>query len=113
MYIILELHGAPGSQAVNQSFTGQKTPNPGFYQNGQYDRAIKFVAWLRRLIHDTHEMRNVGMIGLVNENVRGNTPESLRTYYYPKAQQVGNTHQGTGRAASSSSGPVEPESYLP
>ncbi|KAL8370381.1 hypothetical protein RB595_000653 [Gaeumannomyces hyphopodioides] len=88
MYIILELHGAPGAQAPGESFTGQLAPTAGFYQDYQYDRAIRFMAWLRRLIHDTREMRNVGMIGLVNENVRNNIPGSLKTYYYPKAYQA-------------------------
>ncbi|KAL8420042.1 hypothetical protein RB594_002989 [Gaeumannomyces avenae] len=88
MYIILELHGAPGAQAAKEPFTGQLAPTAGFYQDYQYDRAIRFMAWLRRLIHDTREMRNVGMIGLVNENVRSNIPGSLKTYYYPKAYQA-------------------------
>ncbi|KLU89352.1 hypothetical protein, variant [Magnaporthiopsis poae ATCC 64411] len=88
MYIILELHGAPGAQKAREAFTGQLAPTAGFYQDFQYDRAIKFVAWLRRLIHDTPQMRNVGMIGLVNENERDNVPDSLKTYYYPKAHQA-------------------------
>lgn len=88
MYIILELHGAPGAQKAREAFTGQLAPTAGFYQDYQYDRAIRFVAWLRRLINDTPQMRNVGMIGLVNENERDNVPDSLKTYYYPRAHQV-------------------------
>ncbi|KAL3472807.1 glycoside hydrolase superfamily [Aspergillus californicus] len=86
LYIIVDLHGAPGAQEAHQPFTGQYASTPGFYQDYQYERALNFLEWMTSTIHQTDSFRNVGMIELVNEPLQ-NTDEvsSMRTGYYPDA----------------------------
>nr|XP_036578203.1 endo-beta-1,6-glucanase [Colletotrichum truncatum]KAF6785404.1 endo-beta-1,6-glucanase [Colletotrichum truncatum] len=85
-YIILDLHGAPGAQVARNSFTGQFAPSPGFYNDYQYGRAVKFLQFLRHLVHDHNELRNVGMIELVNEPLNWNSAvQSLRSTFYKNA----------------------------
>ncbi|CAG8979140.1 hypothetical protein HYALB_00000273 [Hymenoscyphus albidus] len=83
MYIILDVHGAPGAQQPQQPFTGQYAPSAGFYQGHQYDRAKEFVGWLSEVVHTRGAFRNVGMIELVNEPIQntGATPGLLDNYY--------------------------------
>ena len=40
LYVIIELHGAPGAQATD-AFTGQLNPSPGFFSQYNYDRACQ------------------------------------------------------------------------
>lgn len=40
--VILDLHGAPGAQQVDQPSTGQYAPTVGFYDQYNYDRAYAF-----------------------------------------------------------------------
>ncbi|CAI6097702.1 unnamed protein product [Clonostachys chloroleuca] len=91
-YIILDLHGAPGAQVANNAFTGQYTPNPGFYQDYQFDRAYKFLAWLRQVVHENTEFRNVGMFEVVNEPLREFEDSGKTTYmrntFYPTAYKT-------------------------
>jgi glucan endo-1,6-beta-glucosidase len=68
-YIILDLHGAPGAQVQNV-FTGQNNPNPGFYNDYNYDRAYKWLEWITSKIHTDERYFRVGMIELVNEPLR-------------------------------------------
>jgi glucan endo-1,6-beta-glucosidase len=80
------MHGAPGAQVAKNSFTGQFAPSPGFYNDYQYGRGVQFVEWLARLIHNTSEMRNVGMIELVNEPTSWDQAvPSLRSTFYKNA----------------------------
>ena len=98
MYIIIDLHGAPGAQVAQQPFTGQckydqmnskpvlifytDAPSAGFYQTYQYQRAYNFLSWMIGLAHQNGNFRNVGMIEIVNEPIP-NT--SLINEYYPGA----------------------------
>ncbi|KAH8889306.1 glycoside hydrolase [Thozetella sp. PMI_491] len=85
-YIIIDLHGAPGAQVAKNAFTGQSAPSPGFYSQYNYDRATKFLGWLRAVIHDSKEMRNVGMIEVVNEPVQNQeATQSMRSGFYRDA----------------------------
>ncbi|XP_055354489.1 uncharacterized protein LOC129600112 [Paramacrobiotus metropolitanus] len=86
LYIIMDLHGAPGAQEPQQPFTGQYAPTAGFFVSWQYDRAYKFLAWMTRLAHTNHKFRNVGTIEIVNEPARGQN--SLVHEFYPKAFEV-------------------------
>jgi aryl-phospho-beta-D-glucosidase BglC (GH1 family) len=89
MYIIMDLHGAPGAQTASNAFTGQLASEPGFYQDYQYERALKFLEWMAGLIHSTDEFRNVGMLEVVNEPVQDDDKaSSMRENYYPKAFEV-------------------------
>lgn len=86
------MHGAPGAQVANNAFTGQYTSNPGFYQDYQFDRAYKFLAWLRQVVHENTEFRNVGMFEVVNEPLREFEDSGKTTYmrntFYPTAYKV-------------------------
>ncbi|CEL04180.1 Putative Glucan endo-1,6-beta-glucosidase B [Aspergillus calidoustus] len=86
MYIIIDLHGAPGAQQPKQPFTGQYASTPGFYQDYQYDRALEFLEWMTTTIHQNTHFRNVGMLELVNEPLQNaGQVASMRTSYYPDA----------------------------
>ncbi|EPS29361.1 putative beta-1,6-glucanase [Penicillium oxalicum 114-2] len=86
MYIIMDLHGAPAAQTPTNAFTGQNAPEAGFYNDYQYERALKFLEWMTGLIHSVNEFRNVGMLEVVNEPVQENDKaSSMRQNYYPKA----------------------------
>ncbi|KAJ3299654.1 hypothetical protein HK104_007873 [Borealophlyctis nickersoniae] len=62
---ILVLHGAPGGQ-VNNAFTGQCNPNPGFYNSYNYGRALKWARNMTRLAHNEGKGVVIG-IEAVNE----------------------------------------------
>ncbi|KAM7201146.1 glucan 1,3-beta-glucosidase precursor [Rhypophila sp. PSN 637] len=82
MYVIIDLHGAPGGQQENP-FTGQNPKPAGFYNNYNFDRATKWLSWMTRRIHTTPAYRaSVGMIEVLNE------PVSRRDSNYPAPGQV-------------------------
>ncbi|KXH45606.1 endo-beta-1,6-glucanase [Colletotrichum simmondsii] len=85
-YIILGHHGAPGAQERQNPFTGQYATTPGFYNDYQYDRGVKFLKCLRKLVHDHNEFRNVGMIEVLNEPVAWDRKvQSMRSVFYKNA----------------------------
>jgi len=93
LYVIIELHGAPGAQATD-AFTGQVNPSPGFFDTYNYDRACKWLDWMTGKVHSNPSYSTVGMIGLVNEPVRigdsrypnaQSQTDSMRKEYYPTA----------------------------
>ncbi|KAL4979632.1 glucan endo-1,6-beta-glucosidase B [Aspergillus desertorum] len=101
MYIILDLHGAPGppgAQEPEQPFTGQYASTPGFYQSYQYDRALEFLEWMTRNIHQNNKSRNVGMLEIVNEPVQNpGQVSSMISSYYPNAfARIRNTESSLG-----------------
>ncbi|KAI1857584.1 uncharacterized protein JN550_013153 [Neoarthrinium moseri] len=67
IYVIIDQHGAPGVQAVNNPFAGRKTADTQFYTKDNYNRGVEFVSWLANLTHTRNEMRTVGTIGVLNE----------------------------------------------
>ncbi|KAL4796619.1 glycoside hydrolase superfamily [Aspergillus venezuelensis] len=86
MYIIIDLHGAPGAQEPEQPFTGQYAPSAGFYVDYQYERALQFLEWITTKIHQSDKFRNVGMLEVVNEPVQDtNQASSMISSYYPDA----------------------------
>ncbi|OOO07157.1 glycoside hydrolase family 5 [Aspergillus oryzae] len=65
LYIIIDLHGAPGAQ---------------------YQRALEFLEWMTIKVHTLHNFRNVGMLEVVNEPVQNpQVTTTLRSNYYPNA----------------------------
>lgn len=89
LYIIMDLHGLPAAQTPNNAFTGQMASTPGFYEQKQYERALQWLEWMTDLIHKTKELRNVGMLEIVNEPVQDNDKaSSMRKNYYPQAWKV-------------------------
>ncbi|CAL5875247.1 uncharacterized protein PFLUO_LOCUS9551 [Penicillium psychrofluorescens] len=86
LYIIMDLHGAPGAQVSENAFTGQLVETPGFYNTYNYQRALRFLEWMTKLIHSTNQFRNVGMLEIVNEPVSdSDEATSMRKNYYPSA----------------------------
>ncbi|KAK8036289.1 glycoside hydrolase family 5 [Apiospora rasikravindrae] len=94
MYVIIDLHGAPGGQQQDV-FTGQN-PNPaGFFNDYNFDRACKWLSWMTKRIHSNPAYASVGMIEVLNEPVSkhdaggrypapGEVP-GLVEKYYPRA----------------------------
>ncbi|KAJ3204575.1 hypothetical protein HDU82_005749 [Entophlyctis luteolus] len=86
LYIIIDLHAAPGAQVASNPFTGQYAPVPGFYVDWQYERALKFLEWITTIIHTNRNFRNVGMLQVVNEPERSDAASpNLRAAFYPSA----------------------------
>ncbi|KAJ5591475.1 glucan endo-1-6-beta-glucosidase B [Penicillium hispanicum] len=86
LYIIMDLHGAPGAQVADNPDTGRLVSEPGFYADSQYERALTFLEWMTDLIHNTTEFRHVGMLEIVNEPLqKASQVASMREKYYPDA----------------------------
>ncbi|KAF2644500.1 glycoside hydrolase [Massarina eburnea CBS 473.64] len=104
MLVVMDLHGAPGSQKALDAFTGQCLPVewlPGFFTQTNYDRAKRWLDWMTRRIHNTASYKaTVGIIEVVNEPQTGRDSgsmpqqerDTLTQVYYPQAL-------GTVRAA--------------
>ncbi|PQE10600.1 Glucan endo-1,6-beta-glucosidase B protein [Rutstroemia sp. NJR-2017a WRK4] len=88
MYIIIDMHGAPGAQVASNPDTGQYASTPGFYVDYQYARGEKFLSWLTTNIHSNTAFRNVGMIGIVNEPVQNSAAASMISSFYPAAYKA-------------------------
>lgn len=98
MYIILDLHGAPGAQVAQNAFTGQNAPTPGFYVDYQYDRAISFLEFMTNRIHTNTNYRGVGMLEVVNEPASG-YPTLVSSYYPDAMNAIRNTESSLGVAS--------------
>ncbi|KAI0887934.1 glycoside hydrolase family 5 protein [Annulohypoxylon maeteangense] len=89
LYVIMDLHGGPGSQSVRQSFTGHTVDNPGFYTSANYERAYQFLEWMTERIHTNESYRTVGALELINEPVSSRDYPSqaagMIANYYPTA----------------------------
>ncbi|GAB1315596.1 hypothetical protein MFIFM68171_05806 [Madurella fahalii] len=84
MYVILDLHGAPGGQQED-AFTGQHSVPAGFFNAYNFGRAERWLAWMARRIHTTPSYRAaVGMIEVLNEPVSQHDPAGR----YPAPGQV-------------------------
>ncbi|KAH8646091.1 glycoside hydrolase family 5 protein [Xylariales sp. PMI_506] len=94
IYVIIDLHGAPGGQQQD-AFTGQN-PNPaGFFNSYDYGRAEQWLTWMTNRIHTNSAYSTVGMIEVLNEPVSQHDPDgrypapgevpSLIDTYYPGA----------------------------
>ncbi|KAI1153177.1 glycoside hydrolase family 5 protein [Nemania diffusa] len=70
LYVIIDLHGGPGSQSPNEEFTGHGTPVPGFFTVANYERANNFLEWMTERIHTNTSYRTVGMIEVINEPIK-------------------------------------------
>lgn len=89
LYIIMDLHGLPGAQTPENPFTGQYASEAGFYEDYQYERALKFLEWMTTNIHQNDNFRNVGMLEIVNEpEQEEDKAASVRAGYYPDAFRV-------------------------
>ncbi|KAF2640280.1 glycoside hydrolase [Massarina eburnea CBS 473.64] len=83
IYVIFDLHGAPGAQEANQPFTGQYAGTTGFFNTYNYQRAYKFLEVMTEHIHKTNAYRTTGMIEVLNEPERKSN--TLISEYYATA----------------------------
>ncbi len=88
MYIILDLHGAPGAQDKQQAFTGQYSQSAGFYVDWQYQRAYDVLHWLTNIVHTNSAFRGVGSIEVLNEPQQDGGASTLTSHYYPGAMNA-------------------------
>ncbi|KAF4458608.1 SPR1-exo-13-beta-glucanase precursor [Fusarium albosuccineum] len=68
LYVIIDLHGAPGGQQEDV-FTGQNNKPAGFFNDYNFGRAEKWLSWMTNRIHSNSAYRTVGMIEVLNEPV--------------------------------------------
>lgn len=89
LYVIMDLHGGPGSQFPGQQYTGHAVDSPGFYTADNYERAYKFLEWMTERVHTNSAYFNVGMLQVINEPVHaGDYPSQaadMIANYYPTA----------------------------
>ncbi|KAF7551354.1 hypothetical protein G7Z17_g5040 [Cylindrodendrum hubeiense] len=97
LYVIMDLHGAPGSQSPYEQFTGHSV-NPGFYTAANYERAYKFLEWMTKRIHTHDNYTSVGMLQVLNEPVhvaawKEEAADMIKTFYpaaYERIQDMEN-----------------------
>lgn len=107
LYVILDLHGAPGAQA-NDSDTGQLNPDPGFYDEYNYNRSYTWLEWMTTKIHTNSAYSTVGMLEIVNEPER-----TFDTAKYPNAvANSENMRQVRVRSCKTSSRGTNPLRYI-
>ncbi|GAA5888590.1 hypothetical protein JCM6882_009008 [Rhodosporidiobolus microsporus] len=87
LWIILDLHGAPGSQTTGEPFTGHKTTTAGFFNDANYQRAYKCLQNWTRMAHTDEDFANVVAIHVLNEPLK-DTTSNLTSVYYPGAQKA-------------------------
>ncbi|EFY84753.1 hypothetical protein J3459_014031 [Metarhizium acridum] len=68
IYVIIDLHGAPGGQQEDV-FTGQNNKPAGFFNDYNFGRAEKWLSWMTNRIHTNPAYSSVGMIEVLNEPV--------------------------------------------
>ncbi|KAI0856991.1 glycoside hydrolase family 5 protein [Xylaria cubensis] len=89
LYVIIDLHGGPGSQSPNEEFTGHSTANPGFFTVANYERANQFLEWMTERIHTNDAYRTVGMIEVINEPIKRRVnamdADNMLKNFYPAA----------------------------
>ncbi|KAI0156761.1 glycoside hydrolase family 5 protein [Xylariaceae sp. FL1272] len=89
LYVIMDLHGGPGSQSPNEEFTGHSTASPGFFTAANYERAYNFLEWMTERIHTNTSYSTVGMLEVINEpikkRVNATDADSMLETFYPTA----------------------------
>ncbi|KAL8278485.1 hypothetical protein RQP46_009175 [Phenoliferia psychrophenolica] len=89
LQVILDFHGAPGSQAVNNPFTGQYTSSPGFYTSYNYGRAYQWFKNITEEVHTDPSFRTVFALEALNEPTQGyEAVASLVSEFYPVMDNV-------------------------
>lgn len=89
LYVILDLHGAPGAQEPEQPFTGQWAPEAGFFNEYNYERAYKWVEYMTNASHTNPSFESVGAIQLVNEPLQDeDETSSMISDFYPTSYQL-------------------------
>ncbi|GAA5829993.1 hypothetical protein JCM3766R1_006732 [Sporobolomyces carnicolor] len=87
LFAILDLHAAPGSQTIHQSFTGHTVDEAGFFSTANYQRAWDCLRNLTIMSHTDEDFTNVVMLEVLNEPLQS-TRTDLNSVFYPMAQQI-------------------------
>ncbi|KAH7227595.1 glycoside hydrolase superfamily [Fusarium oxysporum] len=101
IYVIIDLHGAPGGQQEDV-FTGQNNKPAGFFNDYNFGRAQKWLAWMTNRIHTNSAYSTVGVIEVLNEPVSrhdannrypapGEDPGLIQKYYPAALKAVRDT----------------------
>ncbi|KPM38233.1 Glucan endo-1,6-beta-glucosidase B [Neonectria ditissima] len=103
LYVIIDLHGAPGSQTTNEQFTGHSVATPGFYTAENYERAYKFLEWMTNRIHTNGNYTTVGMLQVLNEPVhtgpwKAEAADMIETFYPGAYQRIRDAESKLGIA---------------
>lgn len=90
LYIMLDMHGAPGSQRKEKPSPGQWSATDGFYVTYNYNRGYQFLQWITNITHTNTAFRNVGMLEVVNEPIAGfpNLVTEFYTTAYVKIRSI-------------------------
>jgi aryl-phospho-beta-D-glucosidase BglC (GH1 family) len=110
IYVIIDLHGAPGGQQQDP-FTGQLNIPAGFFNTFDFGRAEQWLSWMTNRIHTNPAYSTVGMIEVLNEPVSnhdpnnrfpapGEQPGMISTYYPGALAAVRNAEAALGIPAS-------------
>ncbi|KAI1319330.1 glycoside hydrolase family 5 protein [Xylariaceae sp. FL0255] len=106
IYVIIDLHGAPGGQQQDV-FTGQNPDPAGFFNDYDFGRAEQWLTWMTNRIHTNSAYSTVGMIEVLNEPVSmhdadnrypapGEVPGLIDTYYPGALAAVRNEESSLG-----------------
>ncbi|KAF2007889.1 glycoside hydrolase family 5 protein [Amniculicola lignicola CBS 123094] len=95
IYVIIDLHGAPGAQEPNQPFTGQFAPEATFFNTYQYNRAYTFLQVMTQRIHTNPAYDTTGMIEVLNEPQR-NHGSLISEFYATAYSKIRETESGLG-----------------
>ncbi|KAI0200221.1 glycoside hydrolase family 5 protein [Astrocystis sublimbata] len=104
IYVIIDLHGAPGGQQQDV-FTGQNPTRAGFFNDDDYSRAEQWLSWMTDRIHNTAGYESVGMIEVLNEPVSdhdadgrypadGQVPSMIEKFYPAALKAVRDAENG-------------------
>ncbi|KAL9085150.1 MAG: hypothetical protein Q9159_004876 [Coniocarpon cinnabarinum] len=92
LYIILDMHAAPGVQASNNSFAGKVTEDTEFYNTAtdNYKRGEQYLGWITKQVHADPRFSNVGMLEVVNEPLQSQPDQtgSMISSFYPDAMKA-------------------------
>ncbi|KAF2140295.1 glycoside hydrolase family 5 protein [Aplosporella prunicola CBS 121167] len=106
MYIIIDLHGVPGTQLERQPFTGNSSDRAYFYQSDyQSGRSYEFLSWMTQQILINPVFKNVGAIGVINEpkfnTIDGDTKWMVEHYYGSAIDSIRNVEASRGVSGNS------------
>ncbi|ORY70599.1 glycoside hydrolase superfamily, partial [Leucosporidium creatinivorum] len=86
LYVILDLHGAPGSQTTAQAFTGHTVDTAGFFTTDNFQRAVDCLTNWTTEVHTNDIFSTVVMLQVVNEPLQDTSKTgTMLSEFYPNA----------------------------
>ncbi|KAL2201961.1 family 5 glycoside hydrolase [Sarocladium strictum] len=86
IYVIMDLHGAPGAQQED-SFVGQTQRPANFFNEANFNRAERWLTWMTNRIHTNSAYSTVGMLQVLNEPVSNHDRNEDGSSRYPAPGQ--------------------------